>query len=47
MLGLTLNDTPIYRMVMEETRWGAVSPGGTLAEGSHIFWPKGEPFFEG
>src|SRR6266849_10343022 len=22
-----LNDTTIYRMVMEETRWGAVSPG--------------------
>jgi hypothetical protein len=27
-----LNDTTIYRMVMEETRWGAVSPGVFLVD---------------
>jgi hypothetical protein len=27
--------------------WKAITGDGTLAEGSRIFWLKGEPFFEG
>src|SRR2546423_67416 len=35
-----LNDTTIYRMVMEETRWEAVSPGSE----SSTQWPSAQYF---
>ncbi len=37
----------IDKLAMEEAAAGATWPGGTLTQGSRIFWPKDEPFFEG